>query len=272
MEVPMSFLRTTPYPERVEPDSFASPGINPWEVLDTLPEYIAVVDMQGTIQYLNATWYQLVLERSVGDVGFTVGSNYLASFQAAFGPSGADVQAMEEGVQAVLYGREDRWVCQYPYDQTGEQRWFTATITPTYMANGSRGALIRQIDTTTSKQTEERLRNQHTSLEAVRCTARRFLKSPELNSSMSAVLEYLSTATGLSRACAAADIVAAATHYHYLELEPFYPGFAAASLQENVPGDGNGNGEGYEYLRFMDQVWPSIAGGERDEERFPFRP
>ncbi|NJN67122.1 MAG: PAS domain-containing protein [Chloroflexaceae bacterium] len=197
-----------------------SPGINPWAILDTLPEYIAVVDMGGTIQYLNAAWYQLILERSVGDIGFTVGGHYLTSFQATFGRGGADVQTMEEGLYAVLDGRRDQWVCEYPYDQAGEKRWFTTTIIPTYMVNGSRGALIRQMDTTTTKQTEERLRHQNTALEAVRSTAKRFLKSPDLNRPMEMVLEHLSQATGLSRDYTVADVVAAAACYHHLEQSP----------------------------------------------------
>jgi len=131
--------------------------VNPWAVLDMLPDYIAIVDSEGVIRYLNATWYQLILERAVGYVGFTVGSSYISSFRMAFGNAGANVEMMEDGLRSVLSGSRDTFMIEYPYRHPEGQRWFSATITPTYIADRSRGALIRQVDNTDYKLATEAL-------------------------------------------------------------------------------------------------------------------
>lgn len=138
-------------------DGLFTIDVNPWAVLDMLPDYIAIVDSEGVIRYLNATWYQLILERAVGAVGFTVGSSYIASFRLAFGTAGANVEQMETGLNAVLSGSHDTFTLEYPYRHPEGKRWFSATITPTYIADRSRAALIRQVDNTDYKLATEAL-------------------------------------------------------------------------------------------------------------------
>jgi hypothetical protein len=125
--------------------------VNIWAVADTLPEYIAVTDTEGIIVYLNAAWYQLIRERAVGSMGFTIGNHFAESFAVSFGSSNEDIQAMRQGLSAVLSGTEEYFSMEYPYQRPHHQHWFTTTITSAYIANGTRGAVIRQVDTTAHK-------------------------------------------------------------------------------------------------------------------------
>ncbi len=175
--------------------------VNVWSVLDTLPEYIAVVDSRGVILYLNAVWYQLLLERAVGSVGFNVGNDFSASFASAFAASGADTEAMKDGLQAVLQGTREQFAIDYPYFNLGQKKWFTTTITPTYIADGSRGALIRQIDTTESKRESLLLAYQQAALNVLSRAAEQFLrgKDQEIDEDIHAFLEQLGNTTGVCR-------------------------------------------------------------------------
>jgi GAF domain-containing protein len=175
--------------------------VNVWSVLDTLPEYIAVVDSRGVILYLNAVWYQLLLERAVGAVGFNVGNDFSASFASAFAASGADTEAMKDGLQAVLQGTREQFAIDYPYFNLGQKKWFTTTITPTYIADGSRGALIRQIDTTESKKESLMLAYQQSALNVLSQAAEQFLRGEdqEIDASIHAFLQQLGNTTGVCR-------------------------------------------------------------------------
>lgn len=184
---------------------FAHLDVNIWAVLDNLPEYIAVINEQGSILYLNATWYQLLLERSVGSVGFNVGSNFIASFAAAFGSTGADVQSMEKGLLDVLQGKREQFVLEYPYFSAGHarQRWFTTTITPMYNAHGSRGALIQQVDSTRCREEQDRLHTQQALLKALDFASQQLLnpKAENLDQSIQRVLDTVGGRTGMQRIC-----------------------------------------------------------------------
>jgi len=174
--------------------------VNLWAVLDTLPEYIAVVDMQGTILYLNATWYQLILERAVGAEGFNVGSDFLTSFANAFGHGGADVRSLRDGLNDVIQGKQEHFFLDYPYSHLGEKQWFTLTITPTYITSSVRGAIIHQKNNTKQKQESDLLYAQATVLRTVNASAEQFLRGSNLHQNIQTLLHNLGKTMGVSRA------------------------------------------------------------------------
>lgn len=173
--------------------------VNPWAIMDNIPENIAITDAEGTILYLNASWYQLIVERAVGASGFNIGGNFIQSFAAAFGTGGADVQAMENGLRAVVNGTQEQFVIDYPCYNNNKYTWFTATITSTYNANGSRGALIRQVDSTAQKQAEEALNRHNTILLGVGTAVEQLIRTSDVAHGMKTLLASLGESMGASR-------------------------------------------------------------------------
>ncbi len=173
--------------------------VNPWAIMDNIPENIAITDAQGTILYLNASWYQLIVERSVGATGFNIGGNFIQSFATAFGTGGADVQAMENGLRAVVNGTQEQFVIDYPCYNNNKYTWFTTTITSTYNVDGTRGALIRQVDSTAQKQAEEALNRHNTILLGVGNAVEQLMRTLDVEQGMQTLLASLGKAIGANR-------------------------------------------------------------------------
>lgn len=175
-------------------------AVNPWEILDTLPDYLAVIDTAGMIRYLNANWYQLIRDRAVGNVGFHIGNDFLISFAAAFGEDHTIVQAMDAGISAVLHGNEEQCRLSYPYTRhDGVQSLFTTTITPTYMPDGSRGLLIRQVDCYDTRASHSKPLRRGMLFDILGAASEQFLRTGAFDEPLEQLLEQLGHATGTSR-------------------------------------------------------------------------
>jgi hypothetical protein len=174
-------------------------NVNLWEVVDTIPEYIAVTNGEGLIIYLNAAWYQLIRERAVGSIGFTIGNHFADSFAASFGKRATDAAAMRYGLAAILNGSQESFTMEYPYHRPGEQHWFTTTISSAYISHGTRGAIIHQVDTTKQKNEQAMITRQQTLLKTLSFVAEQFANQTQMQQRVAAVLERLGQALGVSR-------------------------------------------------------------------------
>lgn len=180
--------------------------VNLWAVLDTLPEYIAVVDRDGMILYLNATWYQLLLERAVGFEGFNVGSNFIANFANAFGSGNPeDISLIQNGLNDVTYGIRDQFTHEYVHYQSGVRHWYTINIIPTYITNGTRGVIIQQTDSTRRKQEVEVLHAQASLFQVLSSAAEQFLQTAQIQPTLQQMLRHLGELMGISCAFACAN-------------------------------------------------------------------
>jgi len=122
--------------------SETQPETKPWAILDTLTDGFAVLDAKTTIRYLNPAWKRLINDRNLGERGFGVGRDFLASFATVF--AGADVRALAQGLRAVLAGESQHFQFTSPtHVPEADSQWFTTTIVP-YPFNKELGALVQQ--------------------------------------------------------------------------------------------------------------------------------
>ncbi len=126
-------------------------------VLDSLPEHIAVTDRHGRIVMVNAAWRGFA-ERNGGGTrdGCGVGSNYLEVCLAP-GVLGQDgvARAVHDGLQGILDGRAGDFTIEYPCHSSEEQRWFLMHATRLNDPDG--GVVVSHINITNRKLMELRL-------------------------------------------------------------------------------------------------------------------
>ena len=124
-------------------------------ILDAVPSHIAVLDRNGMIVAINASWHHFAQENGLEPEQLVecaeVGINYLAVCQHAISTS-EEALAAHDGIQAVLEGRLPRFILEYPCHATHVQRWFSMTATPLSTENG--GAVIAHTSITERKQAE----------------------------------------------------------------------------------------------------------------------
>ncbi|MCX6912179.1 MAG: PAS domain-containing protein, partial [Verrucomicrobia bacterium] len=95
-------------------------------VLNALTSHIAVVEEQGTIVAVNDAWRHFARENGGTDPAVHVGANYLAACQASFQREPDPViEAVLQGLRAVMSGARKEFSVEYPCHSPQEQRWFT---------------------------------------------------------------------------------------------------------------------------------------------------
>lgn len=99
------------------------------EVLDSLTSHIAVLNSKGEIVSVNQAWKHFSRENSAESSTFYVGTNYLTVCKAAV--LGGDEAAEEvlRGLHAILSGKQDNFLLEYPCNSPTEERWFTVRAT-----------------------------------------------------------------------------------------------------------------------------------------------
>ena len=122
-------------------------------ILDALSAHIALVDRDGIIIAVNATWRQFAEANALQGSQFGLGQNYLAICEAARDDATGDALAMATGLRGVLEGRLRSFSFEYPCHSPTQQRWFLLSITP-LSADQPSGAVIAHTDITQRKLAE----------------------------------------------------------------------------------------------------------------------
>lgn len=118
------------------------------DVLDALPEHVAVLDTDGTITMVNAAWTRFA--KANGDHDLThagVGSNYLKACQTdPRDEDGLQAEKARLGIKSVLEGSATSFSLQYPCHSPTEQRWFVMNVAP--IPGREAGAVVSHINIT----------------------------------------------------------------------------------------------------------------------------
>lgn len=127
-------------------------------VLDSLGERVAVIDMRGVITAVNAAWRRFAADNGVpASAHDFVGVNYLdACLGGACTPRGEQALEVQAGIRAVLLGTRPSFSTQYPCDSATEQRWFVLYAMP--LLGSHSGAVLIHQDVTDQHQAEAKLR------------------------------------------------------------------------------------------------------------------
>jgi PAS domain S-box-containing protein len=119
-------------------------------VLDSIPDRLAVLDAQGCLLSVNATWVREVerVAQSKPDLLVLphVGDDYIGACRA-LGAAGNKPSAAEaDGVAAVLAGRLETFTLEYPSRLQPGKRWFELRVTPLRLPGG--GVVVCHSDIT----------------------------------------------------------------------------------------------------------------------------
>jgi len=97
--------------------------------LDSLSAHIAVLDHEGTIVTVNASWRRFAEQNGLGWEDYGVGRNYLATTEAAVGQEAHSAHQVAKGIREVMAGQRSQFSVQYPCHSPGEERWFEMRVT-----------------------------------------------------------------------------------------------------------------------------------------------
>lgn len=90
---------------------------------DRLPTQIAVLDLAGSILYVNAAWDDFARDNGYDGPNF-LGMNYLGVCQNVTGVEAGQSGIFVAGVRAVASGEQTRFKMVYPCHAPNEKRWF----------------------------------------------------------------------------------------------------------------------------------------------------
>jgi PAS domain S-box-containing protein len=112
--------------------------------LDSLSAHIAILDSEGTIVTVNASWRRFADENGLAWEDYGVGRSYLL---AAGAGSETDVTGTNEGaagIRDVISGRREQFWMQYPCHSPEEGRWFEMRVTRFESPQGTRVAVSHE--------------------------------------------------------------------------------------------------------------------------------
>jgi len=97
-------------------------------VLDSISAHIAVLDPNGVIVAVNASWQAFAEANQLNDESMSVGTNYLEVCRLARADPSARVAA--DGIREVMKGLRPHFYHEYPCHSPDQQRWFALRATP----------------------------------------------------------------------------------------------------------------------------------------------
>lgn len=129
--------------------------------LDTMLEHltmqIALIGPDGTIVRVNEAWRRFAEANDYRGRDAGLGTNYLAACVAGEANDPTFPIGATDGIRAVLDGRRDVFIAEYPCDSPSEKRWFRMVVTP-FDFDGRRGAVIAHLDLSDLRESRQQLR------------------------------------------------------------------------------------------------------------------
>jgi C4-dicarboxylate-specific signal transduction histidine kinase len=121
-------------------------------ILGSIPSLVAVIDREGRILTVNASWRAALDKCVVSQVSADRGAPYLDVWAAAANRGSANARAGHDGIRSVLDGTASGFALEYRCDRPGADRWWMMSVVPLLHAEG--GAVITHTDITARKRAE----------------------------------------------------------------------------------------------------------------------
>jgi two-component system CheB/CheR fusion protein len=118
------------------------------EVLDSLPEHVAVLDDNGVIRMVNEAWRRFGSDNGAAPLHDDVGINYLEVLDRALAHGDMSVESAASGLREVLQRRRDSFTLEYPCSSPEQQRWYLMHASPLRYATG---LVVSHLDITARK-------------------------------------------------------------------------------------------------------------------------
>ena len=97
-------------------------------ILDSLESQIAVIDQNGTIEYVNRAWKQFAVDNGLSAEFVWVGTNYLKACKNSADQGDSLVSESIIGIRSVLSSTQKTYLYEYPCNSLHEERWFIMRI------------------------------------------------------------------------------------------------------------------------------------------------
>jgi diguanylate cyclase (GGDEF)-like protein len=114
-------------------------------VLDSLAQQIAVLDLQGNIMAVNASWLRFAGENGADPSSGLVVQNYLRTCDHAKGCDFEEASPAAAGIRKVLAGELPEFRLEYPCHSPTTQRWFLMYVTPLLRGASVAGAVVSHL-------------------------------------------------------------------------------------------------------------------------------
>jgi diguanylate cyclase (GGDEF)-like protein len=128
-------------------------------VIDSMADHIAVIDEEGSIQFVNKSWTTFSTDNECAISGSWKDVNYIEECERS-AKIGDDfgTQALN-GIRSVIENKKDSFYFEYPCHSPGEKRWFMMRVTPFHLAKKSYFVISHQ-SITERKNAEEKVKLQ----------------------------------------------------------------------------------------------------------------
>ncbi|GAB6058476.1 sigma 54-interacting transcriptional regulator [Desulfonatronum parangueonense] len=137
------------------------------QILDSLTYHIAVLDRQGHVLDVNASWRRYAADKATPCAEASVfGDDYLAVCRQAADSGDPQAQSVLEGVLSVLEGRSTEFTLEYPSHAPDWKQWFIMRVVPFSSRKG--GAILSLIENTERKLAEIELQKAFTEIESLK--------------------------------------------------------------------------------------------------------
>ena len=128
------------------------------DVLNSLPEQIAVLDKHGTIIAVNEAWERFAKENALlnNARNLLAGTDYLEVCRCSAATGDIFAREALRGLQALQSGQKEEFVMEYPCITPYNERWFL--MHARLMKNNPEGLIVAHLDITAMKLAQDALR------------------------------------------------------------------------------------------------------------------
>jgi signal transduction histidine kinase len=160
--------------------------------LDALSAHIAILDGNGTILAVNASWRQFAAQNRLEWEDYGVGRSYLGVTESASGDLSQGAREAATGIREVIAGQRDEFRLEYPCHSPEEERWFVLRATRFESAQGVRVVTSHE-EITERVQAEEALRERVVELSTLHSIAGMLATITDLTQAIQAVAEIMTS-------------------------------------------------------------------------------
>jgi PAS domain S-box-containing protein len=146
-------------------------------ILDSLPEFIVVLDRDGVIREVNEAWQASVRRSGTDSARVSIGANYLDVCRRASETGDGDAERALRGIETVLRGDCESFVMEYPCQMPDRKRFFLMHVKRLIDPRG--GVVISHVDMTDRYRAEKELTRHNRRLDLLARVSQRLLLSPE---------------------------------------------------------------------------------------------
>lgn len=178
--------------------------------IDAMAAHIAVLDAAGAILTVNDRWRRFADDNGLRTPNYAIGRSYFDGWsQDAHG--GPEPQALRDGIESVLAGRQDEYRVVYPCHSPDTRRWFHLRVTP-LLHNGVRRAVVTHANVTPLIEASEALRESESRFRNIADTVPSFIYMLRPDGSIEFINKPLRDYHGLTAEQLAGEAISTPVH------------------------------------------------------------